>query len=179
MTERFPLMGTLEEKIRQALQYAGWYPGRQVELQTVEAYYRRWGLNLSPKAKSFFREYGGIKRNWYLKEVPFGWAADFVFECFPYPKSYQIDVVDHMYDDRDYQVPSEEYQNLLDAAGEERDLVMVGEIGYTYPARVWIGESGKFYATHDYEDEVRVFDTLVSLIAYELTGQTLTSVAME
>ncbi len=106
-------------------------------------------------------------------------GADFEFRLFPYPKAYQIDVVDFMYDDAEYSIKSEEYESVLKLAPEQNNMVMVGEIGYYYPARVWIGECGKLYATHDYEDDVLVFDSLIDLIEYEVKGRAFTSVAMK
>ena len=64
-------------------------------------------------------------------------------------------------------------------APEQNNMVMVGEIGYYYPARVWIGECGKLYATHDYEETVRVFDSLIDLIEYEVKGRSFTSIALK
>lgn len=56
---------------------------------------------------------------------------------------------------------------------------MVGEIGYYYPARVWIGNSGTMYCTHEYEDDVLKFDSVLQLIHYELLNHDLESFAMK
>ncbi len=63
-----------------------------------------------------------------------------------YPEFYKIDVVDYLYDDDKYIINSEEYDSVLNCAHGDSKIVMVGEIGYYYPARVWIGEFGKIYA---------------------------------
>lgn len=179
MSERLTLVGDKEQRIVQALKYAGWYPGRNVDIAKIENYYSRFGMKISTKAKNFFREYSGIMGRWYIDVFNLEYAADFEFELFPYPKSHAIDVVDFMYDDAEYNIKSAEYESVLDFAPEEENLVMIGEIGYYYPARVWIGESGKLYATHDYEDDVFVFDSVIKLIEHELKGREFTSVAMK
>lgn len=45
---------------------------------------------------------------------------------------------------------------------------MLGEIGYYYPAHMWIGNSGLICCTHDYEDDVKKYDSIVELILNEL-----------
>jgi len=84
-----------------------------------------------------------------------------------------------MYDDAEYIVKSEEYESVLNMEPHDNSVNMVDEIGYYYPARVWIGESGIIYATHDYEDDVLVFDSIVELIKYELQNYDFSSVAMK
>ena len=86
---------------------------------------------------------------------------------FPYPKKFRTDVYDYMYDDVNGELESEEY-----AAVKEYDtnVCLIGEIGYYYPARVWIGESGKILCTHEYDEEVLIFDNVIELIRYEITA---------
>lgn len=183
MGERKPLFGSIKEKIIKALEYAGWYSGRCVDISKIEEYYGSFGIKLSAKAKAFLGEYYGIKRNWYIEVTNLNWGADFFFELFPYPKEYGIDVMDFMYDDADYSIKSEEYVNVCDFAVKENNnegsLIMVGEIGYNYPARVWLGESGILYATHDYDEDVLMFENVVELIEYELRAHELSTVAMK
>lgn len=179
MSERLALVGDMKQKIFQALRFAGWYPGRKVDIKQIEDYYNRFGMTLSAKAKEFFSEYYGITSQWYIEVFNLEYGADFEFSLFPYPKSHKIDVVDFMYDDSEYSIKSEEYESVLRLATEYNNIVMVGEIGYYYPARVWIGECGKLYVTHDYEDDVRIFNSLVELIEYEVKGRSFTTIALK
>lgn len=179
MSERLILVGDMKQKVLQALIYAGWYSGRKVDITKIEEYYSKFGMVLSAKAKEFFREYYGIMSQWYIKVNNLNWGADFEFRLFPYPKPYQIDVVDFMYDDIENTLKSEEYESVLNLAPDQNNMIMVGEIGYYYPARVWIGECGKLYATHDYEEDVLIFDSLIELIAYEVGGKDFTSIAFK
>ena len=179
MRERFVLAGDMNQKVLQALKFAGWHSNRKVDITNIEDYYKGFGIMLSAKAKDFFSEYYGIMSQWYIDVFNLEYAADFEFRLFPYPKHYKIDVVDFMYDDAEYCMKSEEYESVLKLAPEQNNMVMVGEIGYYYPARVWIGECGKLYATHDYEETVRVFDSLIDLIEYEVKGRSFTSIALK
>lgn len=177
MSERLALVGDMKQKVFQALKYAGWYSGRKIDTAEIEDYYSKFGIVLSDKAKDFFCEYYGIMSWWYIEVTNLEYCADFEFRLFPYPKQYNIDVVDFMYDDAEYSIKSEEYESILNLTPGPNNMVMVGEIGYYYPARVWIGECGKLYATHDYEDDVLVFDSLIDLIEYEVQGHSFTSIA--
>lgn len=96
---------------------------------------------------------------------------------FPYPKQYGINIKDFMYDNAEFTIESEEYKSVK--AFAEENVVMVGEIGYYYPARVWIGDSGRIYCTHDYDDDIYVFNNVVQLIFNELRSHELESVAMK
>lgn len=177
LEKRLFLQGNKTERIRQALCKAGWYPGRKVTVSPVLDYYNKWNIALSPQAIAFFQEYYGIAGRWYIEVNHLEWGADFEFQLFPYPKEWKTDIVDFMYDDADYVLEAEEYRNLKDYANEY--VVMVGEIGYYYPARVWIGNSKTIYCTHEYEDDIRKFDSVISLILYELSGHDFDSVAMK
>lgn len=74
-----------------------------------------------------------------------------------------------MYYDCDYKIESDAYKAARAYAGEH--IVMVGKIGYYYPACVWIGDSGKLYCTHDYDDAVMEFDFVASLIhLFQMNG---------
>lgn len=177
LEEKLVLKGDKTERIYQALRKAGWFPGRKVDISPVLAYYKKWNIELSPQAISFFREYYGIASRWYIEVTNLEWAADFDFQLFPYPREFRIDIVDFMYDDSVYILESDEYKSVK--AFSKEYVVMVGEIGYYYPARVWIGNSGTIYCTHDYEDDVRKFDSVVQLILHELLNHDLESVSMK
>ena len=159
------LSGTVEEKIIMMLREAGWYPGRKVSIDEVTDYFGRFGIELSAKAKDFIAEYYRIKEYWYFDKTETGRGDDFEFIFFPYPKSYCTDVKDFMYDDMDGVLESQEYKAVKDY---DKIICMIGEIGYYYPARVWIGDSGRLFCTHEYDEEVLVFDDVIELIRYEV-----------
>lgn len=177
LNQRIRLNGTKQERIIQALHMAGWQSERPINLSNIEKYYTEKGIELFQSAKDFFTEYSGMASKWYIEVDNFNRAADFTFELFPYPPSYQREVRDYMFDDPKYEVYSTDYQAVLDLAHEK--VILVGEIGYYYPACVWIGESAKLYATHDYDEQVLVFQSLPELISHELLSHDMTSVALK
>lgn len=177
LEERLLLKGDKTERIYQSLRKAGWFPERKVDISPVLEYYKKWNIELNPQAISFFREYYRIASQWYIEVTNLEWAADFDFQLFPYPRNFHVDIVNFMYDDSVYILESDEYKSVK--AFSKEYVVMVGEIGYYYPARVWIGNSGTIYCTHDYEDDVRKFDSVIQLILHELFNHDLESVAMK
>lgn len=171
----FNVYGTIEEKILMILDKAGWYSGRRENIDEVIKYYNQYGITLTEKARNFISEYYNIMEYWYFDTDKTDRGPDFEFMFFPYPKKFQIDVFDYMYDDVNGKLESEEY-----AAVKKYDtnVCMVGEIGYYYPARVWIGESGKILCTHEYDEEVLIFDHVIDLIRHEIIGHEPNTVSL-
>ena len=104
-------------------------------------------------------------------------SPDFDFLLFPQLPEYRTNLKDFMYDDPDDSIESGRYSAAKACAGEP--IVMVGEIGYYYPAQVWIADSGKLYCTHEYHEQVLAFDNVIELIQHELSKTPLDSVAMK
>lgn len=177
LEKRIFLKGNKTERVCQALRIAGWFPGRKVDISPVLRYYEKWDIALSPKAISFFQEYYGIASQWYIETTNLEHSADFNFHLFPYLEDFSEEIVDFMYDDYDCRLDSDEYKNAKAYSGES--IVMAGEIGDYYPARVWIGDSGMIYCTHEYEDDVKEFHSIVQLILDELKCHDFESVAMK
>lgn len=176
LEERSYLCGNKNERIVQALRKAGWYDGRKAEISSVLTYYKKWNIELNEYVILFFEEYYGIAGRWYIEVENLAWGPDFEFLLFPYPENQKMEIVDFMYDDSEYRMESEEYRAVKEYAKE--NIILVGEIGYYYPARVWIGNSGTFYCTHDYEEDCLKFDSVIALISYELSAHEFSSVAM-
>lgn len=177
LNQRIKLNGNKKERIIQALNMAGWHSDRPIDLSNIEKYYKENGIELFQAAKDFFTEFSGIARQWCIEVENLDYAADFIFDLFPYPPSYKREVRDYMFDDPKYEVYSTDYEAALDAAHEK--IILVGEIGYYYPACVWIGESGKLYATHEYDEQVLIFQSVPELISHELLSRDMTSVAFK
>ena len=55
----------------------------------------------------------------------------------------------------------------------------IGQIGYYYPAEVWISEHGKLYAKYDYQDEIECFPDVFVLIERDLRACKFDSAAMK
>lgn len=81
-----------------------------------------------------------------------------------------------MFDDAEYKVSSQYYRSVQALA--KGDCLMVGLIGYYYPARVWMDKSGNFYATHEYDEKVYRFSSIFALIEHELSHIDIKTVAI-
>lgn len=174
--ERIKLVGSKRDQIYAMLSLAGWYENRQVDISEAESYYRSVEIEMFDSIKSFYREFYKIINKWYIKVENPNHAADFEFSLFPDKTGY-LEIKDYMYDDADYKVLSAEYKDVLSFAKE--NCVMVGNIGYYYPARVWMDKYGRFYTTHEYADNVKAFSSVIELIEYELSRIEIDSVMMK
>ena len=167
LNKKTKLTGNADERVLQILRMAGWYEDRHIGISQVEHYYKEQRVPLVDATKSFFEEYHGIADSWFLSYDPVPGrvlSPDFHFDL--YPSSMLDDVSEHVFDG-EYPNLSQE-QLTIDAAANEA-ATHVGEIGYYYPARVWIGESGKFYTLHEYDHgQVHVFCTLMEFLKQEL-----------
>ncbi len=178
LTSREPLRGSRPERIVQILRKAGWYPGRRVDISHVLDYYQGQGVALNGPAISFHEEYSGIASQWYFMHTNSArHAPDFNFLLFPQPPEYRTDIKDFMYSGPAGSIESDEYSTAKAFAGEP--IVLIGEIGCYYPARVWIGGSGTLYSTHEYNNDILGFDSVPKLLLAELSNLALESVAMK
>ena len=84
MKERIPISGDLGSKVKQLMEYAGWYEGRSVDISIAEKYYADHGVPMMKTTQRFYRKYFGLCCEWYLAQKKLKWAADFEFALFPY-----------------------------------------------------------------------------------------------
>ena len=82
--ERIPISGDLKSKVKQLMEYAGWYEGRSVDISIAEKYYADHGVPMMKTTQRFYRKYFGLCCEWYLAQKKLNWAADFEFALFPY-----------------------------------------------------------------------------------------------
>ncbi len=168
LSKKVKLTGNVYDRILQILKMAGWYENRHVCISQVEQYYKNQRVPLIGAAKSFFEEYYGIADSWFIMYGPTPgrtMSPDFHFDL--YPSSILDDVSEHVFDDSQSNLSQE--QRIIDAVAKEA-TTHVGEIGYYYPARVWIGESGNFYIFHEYDhDQVHVYQTLMEFLEKEFS----------
>lgn len=171
LEQKVILSGDKSERIRQAMECAGWFPGRNVDITEVEKYYLDNGITLFPKALDFFREFYGIEGRWGIDSI----GLDFEFYLFPNPRLY--DLKDYMFDDPEYTKHSEDHIYVQDIAREK--IIELGEIGYYYPSMVWIGESGLLYVDQNYSGEIGIFENIFDFIESELERKKMQVVYME
>ena len=82
--ERTLISGDLKSKVKQLMEYAGWYEGRKVDISIAEQYYADHGVPMMKTVQRFYRKYFGLCCEWYLEQKKMNWAADFEFALFPY-----------------------------------------------------------------------------------------------
>ena len=75
--ERIPISGDLGSKVKQLMEYAGWYEGRSVDISIAEKYYAEHGVPMMKTTQRFYRKYFGLCCEWYLAQKKLNWAADF------------------------------------------------------------------------------------------------------
>ena len=66
--ERIPISGDLKSKVKQLMEYAGWYEGRSVDISTPEQYYADHGVPMMKTTQRFYRKYFGLCCEWYLAQ---------------------------------------------------------------------------------------------------------------
>ena len=164
MDKRFLLTGTVDETIMTCLRAAGWYEGRKVDLTEVKAFYASVGIILPVGAENFLHEYHGLAQGWYFnvpEEELLRRAPDISFELYPTYTS-----IDDEYFYPEFSAEDAEYlQRVESFAGES--LVYVGNIGYYYPAAVYLGTTGKIYTTHDYDNIIHCYNSVPEMLIYD------------
>ena len=171
--ERIPISGDLKSKVKQLMEYAGWYEGRSVDISLAEQYYADHGVPMMKTTQRFYRKYFGLCCEWYLEQRKLNWAADFQFALFPYLVN---GIKNHLEEAYFRDMSGCELAEIEQAAGEK--CQPIGQIGYYYPAEVWISECGKLYAKYEYQDEIECFPDVFALIERELRQCKLDSAAM-
>ena len=146
--ERIPLSGDLKNKVKQLMIYAGWYEGRKVDISIASQYYAERGVPMMKSTRRFYHKYFGLCCQWYFSGG-MKRAADFEFGLFPYLIN---GIKDHLEDTYFRNMSGAELDEIEQIAGEQ--CQPIGQIGYYYPAQVWISEFGKLYAKYEYQDEI-------------------------
>ncbi|WCF08291.1 SUKH-3 domain-containing protein [Paenibacillus thiaminolyticus] len=148
-----------QEQLVLLLKKAGWHEDRHVDISSFELRCQAEGVELFDSAKHFLHQFSGLDSIVYFQYIYEPPDSRFADAWYDY-------TFDFLPDDLDEIAHSEEYQAIVDFAQE--DCFCLGESGYYYPAVAAIGRSGKLYFKHDYEDVVRVFDSLLHSMEHEL-----------
>lgn len=172
--ERILLNGDSKSKVKQLMEYAGWYESRSVDISIAEQYYSDRGVEMMKTTKRFYCKYFGLCCQWYFTRGGMQRAADFEFGLFPYLIN---GIKNHLEDDYFRDMLGCELEQIEQVAGEQ--CQPIGVIGYYYPAQVWISEHGKLYAKYEYQDKIECFPDVFTLIERELKNCTVESVAMK
>lgn len=153
------LTGTLKERLDQAIRLTHAEVSEE-ELVHFRDIYRKAGIALLPSAEEFYRQYGGVFRKQYL----------FLDE----PR-YNRDVYLDFY--ADGSDSEEEILRRLDDAMIDIDCVRefakqevcpVGDVGFYYPACVYVGADGRLYCVFEYQDEIERYHEPSEILAEQL-----------
>lgn len=176
LNTRVELTGDKPSRIRQVMEYAGWYPNRSVDTTEIEQSYKATGLPFFSAGLNFFREFSGIARSWYIEVTNLKHASDFYFLLFTDGADWEENIKSMMYDDAAFQYASSDYATIQTLTDQR--VMLVGEIGYYYPGRVWIDESSRLFTSHEYDDKIHQYTTVFELIEDELKFHEMTSVLL-
>ncbi len=160
------LKGTLKERLEKAVSLVCTEVTEE-EVAGVISLYEKAGIKLLPSAIDFFRQYGGAYRSSYIMLKDPAYNTDISLNC------YEI-LTDFYYSDAyDPKEVEKDMLRRLDCALDEIDMVRefakeevcpIGEIGYYYPAVVYIGENGKLFCVYEYKEEIDIFNTPAEIL---------------
>lgn len=147
------LKGTLKERLDEAIRLA-YTEVNEEELNHFRSIYEKAQIHLLPSAEAFYRQYGGVFRKHYMvltnpiynRDVYLSCYADFVNSRDPDPDMAPLRGLDDVMDF---------FEEVKDFAKQE--ICPVAQIGYYYPADVYVGENGLLYCVYEFQDEIEVF----------------------
>ena len=178
------LKGTTYERVTQALEFAKKYNKHKPDISKVEAAYAKAGVPLIETVRKFYEEYGGVFNDCELCEggTTYTSALDFTF-AFVCDSDYQMKNINNSlftsflvsccsvceFEDEDEDTTEKRIVEEFAAITENADTYYIGEIGYYYPAEVWLNAKGEMFVIHDYEDGViHKFADFAEFISWEL-----------
>jgi hypothetical protein len=135
------------------LDLAGWYKGRDVDIEEIESYYKKNNYPLYEAPKVFFREFYGLPNQ-------------FCFACkYPTKDKWSIGGNELYFDtstsnglfdfESDMDIQEFETEKSLVAKHEPEGFTPVAFCGYHLGGTLWVGNSGKIYRTYYYSSDCR------------------------
>ena len=137
------LTGTLKERLDEAIRLA-YTEVSEEELKHFRSIYEKAQIHLLPSAEAFFRKY-------YLVLNDPKYNRDVSLACYADISDSEEEVMRRF----------EDAMMDIDLVREyaKQDVCPVGDIGYYYPAVVYVGENGLLYCVYDFQDEIDIFHT--------------------
>lgn len=77
LNKRIDLHGDKQDRVIEALEMAGWYKNRRVDISNTESYYNEINIELFQRAKDFLEEFFGIAGQWYIEVINIDHSPDF------------------------------------------------------------------------------------------------------
>ena len=153
------LKGTLKERLDEAIRLAN-AGVTEEEIRLFRENYQKAGVKLLPSAEAFFIKYGGVFKYHYMVLTDARYNGEIEFWCYAV-------LLDFYYTEEfSYKRQEKNVMYALDCAMDEiekirafagQEVCPIADIGYYYPAVVYIGENGLLYCTYEWTDEIRVF----------------------
>ena len=160
------LKGSLKERVDEAVRLVC-TEVTQEEVDNFRTLYEKAGIKLFPSSIEFFKKYGGAYRNSYIMLKDAKYNKDISLNCFSNITDYY-----YSYAFNPKESEKEALRRLdfaMDWITEMREFAGVevhpiAEIGYYYPADVYIGEDGRLYCLYEFKDEFEVHDTPAEIL---------------
>ena len=153
------LTGTKKERIEQAIRLAH-TEVREDELAHFRETYRKVGIPLLPSAEAFYRKYGGVFRKQYLFLDDPKYNRDVSLDFYTDISDSEQEVI------RRFEEAMSEIDMVRDYA--KQDVCPVGDIGFYYPACVYIGADGLLYCVFEYKEEIEIHREPSEILAEQL-----------
>lgn len=160
------LRGTLKERVEEAIRLVCTEVTPE-EVDNFCALYEKAGIKLFPASIEFFKKYGGAYRNSYImlqdpkynKDISlniYDNITDFYYASAFDPKEIELEALRRLDFAMDWIDEMREFAGV--------DIHPIAEIGYYYPAEVYIGENGKLYCMYEFKGELEVHDTPAEIL---------------
>ena len=153
------LTGTIRERVELALKYAG-FPMNADKIEYFRQFYAEADVELTEPALEFCRRYGVLFADTRLIFEDEADEREFYFDFYPelpVPRSDKIRRLQHT-------MTESGRIGLFAKCG----VCPVADIGYYYPATVFVGDDSLLYCIHEYEENIRVYNTMADLLEREL-----------
>ena len=166
------LEGTLRERIIKMMEIAGDNENNRWKISSIKESYKRAKVNLYPTAEKFISRYAYL---FSAMSPTFKYEVEctrFYFDCY--------DSIDEITDQVellkkatfDTMSPNTGYNfSKIYLKVKEKalcNITAVGRFGYFPASTLYVGENGKLYATKGDINDIRVYNSVVDLLEYEL-----------
>ena len=168
----YKLEGTLRERIIRMMEIAGDEENRKFNISSIKASYNKAKVNLYPTAEKYLSRYAYLFSS---MSPTFKYAIDstrFFFDCYDSVDEItdQVELLKKATFDTTLPDTGYNFSKIYLKIKEKAlcNITAVGLFGIKQPSTVYIGENGKLYATKGDINDIRVYDSLIDLLEYEL-----------
>ena len=155
------LTGTLKERLDEAIRLAH-TDVTEEELAHFRSLYAKAKIPLLPSAEAFYRQYGGVFRNHYIVLTDAQFNKDVSLNFYAGISASEKEALRRL---DDAMIDIEVVREFA-----KQEVCPVADIGYSYPAVVYVGENGLLYCAYDFKDEIDVFKTPSEILEPYLKG---------